>query len=95
MEEKSWIYLLHPFIDVVCGAIAGASGNLTGHPIDTIKLRKQISKSDTSAFEIMRKIRAKEGVRLTHTRFMVSSKEWKPRLSPLCHSMQRRSYFRI
>lgn len=41
-------YLLYPLIDVVCGAIAGATGNLTGHPLDTIKLRKQISKSSDS-----------------------------------------------
>ena len=50
MDSKNSLFssLIHPLIDVICGAIAGAAGNLTGHPLDTIKLRKQISRTPES-----------------------------------------------
>ncbi len=59
-------YVFSPLIDIVCGGIAGATGNLSGHPLDTIKLRKQILKTPKSTLQVMREIRTKEGVRETN-----------------------------
>ena len=50
MDSKNPLFssLIHPLIDMICGAIAGAAGNFTGHPFDTVKLRKQISQTPES-----------------------------------------------
>ena len=41
--------MLAALIDIVCGGLAGVSGNLVGHPADTLKLRKQISTTGASS----------------------------------------------
>ena len=48
--------------DLVCGSFAGLIVCLTGHPLDSIKVRMQFSKTKVSFGEITRQFYKREGM---------------------------------
>ncbi len=48
-------------VDLLCGSVAGAISALTSHPVDTIKVRVQLSNPKISMAECIRKILKHEG----------------------------------
>lgn len=48
--------------DLTAGFISGAIANYIGHPLDTVKLRMQLSTQNLSTWNVLKKIYKHEGV---------------------------------